>query len=77
MHSRLYTNIQRLGRLSRRSAEMFCEHVLSAGRPRLSQFKKTIAFAESGEWESVAAEILDSRWAKQTPNRAQESRPLY
>jgi len=41
------------------------------GRPRLSQFKKSIAFAEDGEWDSVATEILDSRWSKQTPERAE------
>tara|TARA_E500000331_G_C17227594_1_gene701055 strand:+ start:1028 stop:1480 length:453 start_codon:yes stop_codon:yes gene_type:complete len=41
------------------------------GRPRLSQFKKSIAFAEDGDWDSVATEILDSRWSKQTPERAE------
>ena len=41
------------------------------GRPKLSQLKKTIASAEAGDWKSVVAEILDSRWRKQTPERAQ------
>jgi lysozyme len=49
----------------------FANMCFQLGRPRLSQFKKTIAFAEDGAWDSVATEILDSRWAKQTPNRAQ------
>ena len=48
----------------------FANMCFQLGRPRLSQFKKTIAFAEAGEWDSVAVEILDSRWSKQTLNRA-------
>jgi len=48
----------------------FANMCFQLGRPRLSQFKKSIAFAEAGEWDAVAVEILDSRWSKQTPNRA-------
>ena len=48
----------------------FANMCFQLGRPRLSQFKKTIAFAEAGQWDDVAVEILDSRWNKQTPNRA-------
>ena len=48
----------------------FANMCFKLGRPRLSHFKKYIAYAEEGLWDSVATEILDSRWAKQTPNRA-------
>ena len=36
------------------------------------KFKKTIALFEEHEWEKASEEMLDSKWAKQTPNRAKE-----
>jgi lysozyme len=40
------------------------------GRPTFSKFKRSIAYANDHQWGDLAEEILDSRWAKQTPNRA-------
>ena len=40
------------------------------GRPTLNKFKKSIAYANDHQWGDLAEEILDSRWARQTPNRA-------
>jgi len=40
------------------------------GRPTLNKFKKSIAYANEHKWGDLAEEILDSRWARQTPNRA-------
>ena len=37
-----------------------------------SRFKKTIAFLQNKEWEKASVEMLDSRWAQQTPNRAKK-----
>ena len=37
-----------------------------------SKFKKTIAFLQNKQWEEASVEMLDSLWAKQTPNRAKE-----
>ena len=37
-----------------------------------SCFKKTIAYLQDNQWEKASVEMLDSRWAQQTPNRAQE-----
>ncbi len=37
-----------------------------------SQFKKTIYYLETGQYEEASMEMLDSLWAKQTPNRAKE-----
>ena len=37
-----------------------------------SKFKKTISLLESKEFLSASKEMLDSRWAKQTPNRAKK-----
>ena len=35
-----------------------------------SKFKKTIAHLKEKEFKQAADEMLDSKWAKQTPNRA-------
>ena len=35
-----------------------------------SNFKKTISHLKEKEFKQAADEMLDSRWAKQTPNRA-------
>ena len=40
------------------------------GRPRFSKFRKSIQNAKEVAWDKCATEILDSRWVKQTPNRA-------
>ena len=41
------------------------------GRPRLSKFKNMIAAVEDCDWLKMADEMEDSRWYKQTTNRAQ------
>jgi GH24 family phage-related lysozyme (muramidase) len=40
------------------------------GRPRLSQFKNMIAAVEDLDWARMADEMEDSRWFRQTPERA-------
>tara|TARA_R100001594_G_scaffold26556_1_gene51255 strand:- start:7 stop:432 length:426 start_codon:yes stop_codon:yes gene_type:complete len=37
-----------------------------------SKFKKTIYYLETEQYEEASVEMLDSLWAKQTPNRAKE-----
>ena len=37
-----------------------------------SRFKKTIYLLETEQYEEASVEMLDSLWAKQTPNRAKE-----
>ena len=37
-----------------------------------SKFKKTIYLLETEQYEEASIEMLDSLWAKQTPNRAKE-----
>ena len=37
-----------------------------------SRFKKTIYLLETEQYEDASIEMLDSLWAKQTPNRAKE-----
>jgi lysozyme len=40
------------------------------GLPRLSKFKKMKAAVDNRDWQEASRQMLDSRWAKQTPNRA-------
>ena len=37
-----------------------------------SKFRKAISALQEGDWEDAANEMLDSLWARQTPNRAKE-----
>lgn len=41
------------------------------GWTKLSEFKKTLAAMELGNWPVAAAEMLDSAWSKQVGDRAQ------
>ena len=36
------------------------------------KFKKTIGYLQEANYKSASVEMLDSKWAKQTPNRAKE-----
>ena len=52
------------------------QHVLinmsfQLGKPRLSKFKLMIAAVEVGDYREMALQMEDSRWFKQTTNRAQ------
>jgi lysozyme len=42
------------------------------GMTRLSQFRNMLAALERGDWPEARRQALDSRWARQTPNRAAE-----
>ena len=38
----------------------------------VSKFRKAISALQEGDWDEAANEMLDSLWARQTPNRAKE-----
>ena len=42
------------------------------GLSNVSKFKKALHAMQMFQWKEAAKEMLDSRWAKQTPNRAKE-----
>tara|TARA_R110000803_G_scaffold19688_2_gene51354 strand:+ start:221 stop:679 length:459 start_codon:yes stop_codon:yes gene_type:complete len=46
------------------------EMVFQMGRPRVSKFKKMFNAIDEADWNKAADEMLDSRWAKQTFERA-------
>ena len=50
--------------------DVVIEMCYQLGVKGFSKFRKTIKHLENEEWELAADEILDSKWAVQTPNRA-------
>ena len=42
------------------------------GSPRVSKFQKMLAALEVQDYQTASKEMLDSRWARQVPNRARE-----
>ena len=46
------------------------EIVYQMGFSGFCKFKKAIAHMKNKNWKDASKEMLDSRWAKQTPNRA-------
>ena len=52
--------------------DIVTEMCYQLGVTGFSKFKKTIAYLQNKEWKNASIEMLDSRWAKQTPNRAKE-----
>jgi len=49
---------------------VLCNMGFQLGVSGLLKFKRTIAALELGMYEDAAKEMLDSKWARQTPNRA-------
>ena len=45
--------------------------MFNLGYPRLSRFKGMKAGVDSRDWNKAADEMVDSRWYKQVPNRAE------
>lgn len=60
-----------IAELSEQRQEVLYEMVYQLGVNGLLKFKKMFAAIEAGDFERASKEMLDSKWAKQTPNRAQ------
>ena len=58
--------------LRRGPREVLIEMSFQLGGRGLLHFKRMLAAVRSGDLAAAADEMLDSRWAKQTPKRAQE-----
>tara|TARA_R100001082_G_scaffold64188_2_gene36116 strand:- start:609 stop:1016 length:408 start_codon:yes stop_codon:yes gene_type:complete len=52
--------------------DVVMEMCYQLGVTGVSKFKKTIAFLRNKQWKEASVEMLDSLWARQTPNRAKE-----
>lgn len=51
---------------------VFIEMAFQLGATGLSKFKKALAAARDHQWQECHDQLLDSRWYKQTPNRAKQ-----
>lgn len=56
--------------LSEPRQEVLVEMCYQLGFPRLSGFKRFREALKNGQWVKAEAEMLESRWADQTPSRA-------
>ena len=52
--------------------EVVMEMCYQMGVTGFSKFKKTIRFFEAKDFKSASVEMLDSKWAVQTPGRAKQ-----
>jgi len=52
--------------------EALIDLCFNLGLTRLLGFKKALAAVEVSDWDTAKVELLDSRWATQVGNRAQE-----
>ena len=52
--------------------EVVVEMAFQLGLRGLSRFRKTISYLEKENYLEASKEMLDSKWAKQTPNRAKK-----
>ena len=50
--------------------DVIYEMCYQLGVTGVSKFKKTLAYIENSEYKMASKEMLDSKWARQTPNRA-------
>jgi len=52
--------------------EVVMEMCYQLGVTGVSKFVKTITYLKDKDFKNASIEMLDSKWAKQTPNRAKE-----
>lgn len=58
--------------LNQTRQEALVSMLFQLGLTKFLGFKKTLKYIAEGKYEQAAKEMLDSRWAEQTPNRANE-----
>ena len=59
-----------LKNLPQEAQDVVYEMCYQLGVTGVSKFKKTLLYLENKEFRMVSKEMLDSKWARQTPNRA-------
>jgi len=57
--------------------EVLTEMIFQLGRSGVSKFKKFLDAALNGDWVEAAAQMLDSKRARQTPGRAMELANMF
>ena len=69
---RLEKNLPYLPSLPKDAQDVLIEMAYQMGVSGLLKFKKTLMYVETKDYKDASVEMLDSRWAKQTPNRAKK-----
>tara|TARA_R110002012_G_scaffold7562_5_gene35283 strand:- start:24003 stop:24410 length:408 start_codon:yes stop_codon:yes gene_type:complete len=69
---RVYKKFEWLENSPEEIQNVVIEMCYQLGVTGVSKFKKTISYLQKSEWANASVEMLDSRWAKQTPNRAKK-----
>ena len=59
------------------AARGLCNMAFQLGLPNLSHFVKMLTALHARDWKQAAHEALHSKWAMQTPERAQRVAALY
>ena len=66
----VYTRLPWVVEMPGKIEEVIVEMCYQMGITGFSKFKKTHKYMKEHDWKLASIEMLDSRWAKQTPNRA-------
>ena len=57
--------------LKKEANEIILEMVFQLGKTGVSKFKKMWSALKNNDYKKASEEMLDSKWAKQTPERAE------
>lgn len=63
--------------LPKPAQEALFEMAYQLGAPKLRQFKRMLAALQEARWEDACTEAYNSRWAQQTPARADHVAKLF
>ena len=67
-----FCEVNNLRSISDDAKEILCEMIFQMGYSGVGKFKNMIKALQNRDYTKASIEMLDSRWAKQTPNRAKE-----
>ena len=65
-----FCEVNNLDSISDDAKEILCEMIFQMGYSGVGKFKNMIKALQNNDTKTASIEMLDSRWAKQTPNRA-------
>lgn len=71
-HNQLSSSLPFYDKLDDIRQEVLINMCFQMGLYGLLKFKNTLSFIEQGNYVNASAEMLNSKWALQTPNRAKE-----
>ena len=72
LHDMIKIKFKWYGYMPQEIKDVVIEMCYQLGVGGFSKFKKTIAYLQNQQFHDASVEMLDSLWAKQTPNRAKE-----